>query len=154
MVNDAGFSSAYIKLFKEVEGINFETEASSGIKEKNVKSISRSIIINDEKIGELITQPKPGADTTEYEELLNYLLPVINISIHDSLVLRTVTDYKNNLEIKVEERTIELRKARDKLSGANHLLRDVQQAQNRFFTNISHEFRKLWMQQPMVLLLL
>jgi len=50
------------------------------------------------------------------------------------LVLRTITDYKNNLEIKVDERTFELKKAQDKLS-------EIIQAQNRFFTNISHEFR-------------
>jgi signal transduction histidine kinase/DNA-binding response OmpR family regulator len=50
-------------------------------------------------------------------------------------------DYKNNLELKVEERTAELKKARDQLSETNNLLQNAQQAQNHFFTNISHEFR-------------
>lgn len=50
-------------------------------------------------------------------------------------------DYKNNLELKVDERTAELKKAHDKLSETIKLLKEAQQAQNRFFTNISHEFR-------------
>ena len=50
-------------------------------------------------------------------------------------------DYKNNLEIKVDERTAELNKARDQLSETINLLQEAQQAQNRFFANISHEFR-------------
>lgn len=43
-------------------------------------------------------------------------------------------DYKNNLELKVDERTAELQKAHNQLQEAKDL-------QNHFFTNISHEFR-------------
>ncbi len=50
-------------------------------------------------------------------------------------------DYKNNLELKVNERTAELKKARDELYDTIKLLQEAQQVQNRFFTNISHEFR-------------
>ncbi|MCL5029357.1 MAG: ATP-binding protein [Bacteroidetes bacterium] len=50
-------------------------------------------------------------------------------------------DYKNNLEIKVEERTAELKKAHGQLSETIDLLQEAREIQSRFFTNISHEFR-------------
>jgi signal transduction histidine kinase/DNA-binding response OmpR family regulator len=134
LVNDAGVSSARIKIFRDIEGDAFETEACSGIAEFNVNPVKRPILINDETIGELIIFPRIDADVADFDELLNYLLPMINISIHDSLVLRTVTDYKNNLETKVDERTTELKEAQEKLS-------EIIQLQNHFFANISHEFR-------------
>lgn len=134
LVNDAGVSSARIKIFRDIEGDAFETEACSGIAESNVNPVKHPILINDENIGELIIFPRIDADVSDLDELLNYLLPMINISIHDSLVLRTVTDYKNNLETKVDERTTKLKEAQDKLS-------EVIQLQNHFFANISHEFR-------------
>ena len=134
LVNDAGVSSGKIKIFKDIEGNTFEAEASNGTAGTIVNSIKHPIVIDNDKIGELIVVSKADADISELNELLNYLLPIINISIHDSLVLRAITDYKDNLETKVNERTIELKKAQDKLS-------EIIQLQNRFFTNISHEFR-------------
>jgi signal transduction histidine kinase/DNA-binding response OmpR family regulator len=127
LVNEAYFSLACIRLVKDLDGASLKIEAFNGVDEKNVKPTKNPIIINNEKIGELIIYPKISMDVSELEELLNYILPIINISIHDSLVLRTITDYKNNLEKKVDLRTAELKKA--------------QSVQNRFFTNISHEFR-------------
>ncbi len=134
LVNDAGLSFAKITLYKDIERNTYEIEASNGILETVANQINHPIIIENEKIGELIILPKINQDMTELDELLNHLLPIINISIHDSLVLRAITDYKNNLEAKVDERTIELKAAQDKLS-------EIIQLQNHFFTNISHEFR-------------
>jgi signal transduction histidine kinase/DNA-binding response OmpR family regulator len=134
LVDDAGLSSARIRIFRDLEGNKFEAEASNGINEINVSTTEHPIVINDEKIGELTTRPRIDTDITELDELLSYLIPMINISIHDSLVLRSITDYRNNLEIKVDERTAKLKEAQDKLS-------EIIQAQSRFFANISHEFR-------------
>ena len=141
LIRDADFDFASIKLFKDLEGNKFEIFDSSGSNSNNSIILTQQVIINDEQIGELILSPKLGMDKAECEELLNYLQPIITISIHDALVLRTVTDYKNNLETKVEIRTAELKKAQEKLSKTIHLLEDSKQTQNRFFTNISHEFR-------------
>ena len=52
-------------------------------------------------------------------------------------------DYKNNLERKVDERTAELKKARDQLSETINLLQKAQQTQSLFFANISHELEHL-----------
>jgi signal transduction histidine kinase/DNA-binding response OmpR family regulator len=134
LVDDAGLSSARIRMFKDIEGNKFEAEAFDGINEMNISTAKHPIVINDEKIGELTICPRIDTDITEMDELLRYLIPMINISIHDSLVLKTITDYRNNLEIKVDERTTKLKEAQDKLS-------EIIQAQSRFFANISHEFR-------------
>ena len=82
-----------------------------------------------------------NSNYNENKELIEYLTPVINVAIHDALVLRAIVDYRDNLERKVSERTFELQKARDELSDTNELLKEAQQAQSHFFTNISHEFR-------------
>ena len=134
IVNDAGFSSARIELFKDIEGNQIKVKSSSGVDEINLSPFKHPIELNNENIGQLIVYPKINSDLIELNELLDYLLPMINISIHDSLVLKAITSYKNNLETKVDERTAELKEARDKLSK---LIKE----QNRFFTNISHEFR-------------
>ena len=134
LVNDTGLSCARLKIYKDTEGNIFEIEAANGILEINARPILNPIIIENEKIGELSIYPQDDSNISELDELMEYLLPIINISIHDSLVLRTITDYKNNLEFKVDERTTELKSAQEKLS-------EIIQLQNRFFTNISHEFR-------------
>ena len=141
LVKESNFASARIKLFKDAEGKELDIECTSGADILNIEPIIKPIITDQNEIGELTIYPKFETEISEYEELLNYLLPIINISIHDSLILRTVTDYKNNLENKVEIRTAELKIARDELSKTVDLLQAEQQVQNRFFTNISHEFR-------------
>jgi signal transduction histidine kinase len=52
-----------------------------------------------------------------------------------------LADYQVNLEKLVDERTAELREARDQLSGTVLQLRDAQSARERFFGNVSHEIR-------------
>ena len=115
--------------------------AFNGTNEKSSIPIMQRIIINNENIGELIVYPTIRMDQSECVELLTYLQSIINITIHDALVLREITDYKNNLEVKVETRTAELKKAQSNLSKTIQLLQETQSAQNHFFTNISHEFR-------------
>jgi signal transduction histidine kinase/DNA-binding response OmpR family regulator len=141
LVDDAEFSFAHIKLIRDAEGNAFEMEYYYGDAEIQTNPILYPIVINNEIIGELIIKPKLETDLSELEELLNYLLPIINISIHYSLALRAITDYKNNLERKIDDRTVELIKAQEKLSDTINLLKIAQQTQNRFFANISHEFR-------------
>ncbi len=117
-----------------MRGNSINEEAFTNITEKGVIPVNYDIIIDDQKKGEMIIYPGKDMGIQVMDELLKYMLPIINISIHDSLVLRAVTDYRDNLEIKVNERTTELRNAQDKLS-------EIINDQSRFFTNISHEFR-------------
>jgi signal transduction histidine kinase len=113
---------------------------SGAVKEFNVP-VHREIIVSEKHIGDLIAYPGPQMEYKDVEELMDHLSPVINITIHNALVLRAIVDYRDNLENKVEERTIDLQTARDKLVESNKLLKEAQAVQNQFFTNISHEFR-------------
>ncbi len=140
LIKDTEIASAGIKLMKDTDGNTLELESFSG-DNISTKPLCQNILINNEILGELEVQPKLEADISELEKLMNYILPVIDISIYNSLVLRTITDYKNNLESKVGERTSELKAAQEELSKTISLLKEAQQNQNRFFTNISHEFR-------------
>ncbi|RPI71073.1 MAG: hypothetical protein EHM47_10985, partial [Ignavibacteriales bacterium] len=141
LVKEAGFSAAYIELCKDIDENDIKIKLQTGVITDLVTPIHQEINVNDKKIGELIIYPKPEMDYRDSNELLEYLGPVINIAIHDALVLRAVTDYKDNLELKVSDRTVELQNARDELTETNALLKAAHQTQNRFFTNISHEFR-------------
>ncbi len=141
LIKEAGFSSASIHLLKDMEDKNIDIKIQAGEKTKLISKLQKELIINEKIIGEMVVYPKPGVDYREVDELLKHLFPVINIAIHDALVLRTITDYKDNLEQKVANRTVELQKARDQLADTNMLLKESQQIQNHFFANISHEFR-------------
>ena len=141
LVKEAGFTFASIRLFKDMEDNNIDIKTETGEEIKSISRIQQEIIINEKKIGALIVSPNLETDYRVIDELLIYLSPVINIAIHDALVLRAIIDYKDNLEQKVADRTFELQKTSDKLLDTNALLKEAQQVQNRFFTNISHEFR-------------
>jgi len=141
LVNVAGFSAVFIQLDKDIDDKDIEIRWQTGAIIKLSRPLCQEIIINEKKIGEYIVNPNTDSDYNENRELIEYLTPVINVAIHDALVLRTVSDYKDNLEQKVADRTIELQKARDELSDTNELLKEAHQVQSRFFTNISHEFR-------------
>lgn len=141
LFEDAKFSFAKVRLFSDIKGKDFHIETSSGNDNHVAPLTIRPISIDGKTIGELTMNPGAHIDPTYMDELLGYLMPIISISIHDSLVLRSATDYRDNLEVKVEQRTSELKKAEDELSKTIALLREAQELQNRFLTNISHEFR-------------
>lgn len=141
LVREAKFSSASLRLFKDVEGNDIHFESVSGEHIGDGRLVSRFIDIDGKTIGELKISPGKDVDAYELNELLAYLIPIISVSIHDSLVLRVVTDYRNNLELKVDQRTSELKKAENELSKTVSLLRAAREAQNHFFANISHQFR-------------
>ena len=141
LVKEAEFCFASIKIFKNLDNESILIKSEIGKEIEYVSPIQQKIFINDIEIGDLIVQPKLGMEYKDIYELLKHLSPVINIAIHDSLVLSDITDYRDNLEQKVANRTFELQKARDDLAEINKLLNEAHQTQNRFFTNISHEFR-------------
>lgn len=138
---EAEFDSVTINILTDYENNQINLSVKSKNEIRNAYKIINDIVVNDKMIGELIVSLQPSKDYLECKELLEYLMPVINIVIHDALVLRAIIDYRNNLEQKVESRTLELEKAKDELSNSNTLLKSAQKIQNNFFANISHEFR-------------
>lgn len=82
-----------------------------------------------------------GAFTTERLEVLNILCAQLAISLENVLLLEKLTvaktqleDYSRTLEIKVEERTQELKTAKEIADVAN-------KAKSEFLSNMSHELR-------------
>ena len=128
-------------MLKDLDGETIFIKCENGEELISGFPVQQKIIINNLSVGELIVHPDLQMDYIDIDELLKQLSPVINIAIHDALILNAVTDYKNNLEQKVADRTFELQKAKDDLAKTNKLLNEAHKTQNRLFTNISHEFR-------------
>jgi signal transduction histidine kinase len=83
----------------------------------------------------------PGGRRAEASTLLELLAPTAALAIDNAYAVRELAVYQKDLERLVEERTRELRGARDDLAGTVVQLRDAQEARERIFTNISHEIR-------------
>ena len=94
-----------------------------------------------EVIGELRVAPRPGANRHEREELLVFIVPTLAMALQNALSYQALADYRSGLERLVDERTGELRQARDQLAGTVVELREAQGARERFFGNITHEIR-------------
>jgi signal transduction histidine kinase len=74
-------------------------------------------------------------------ELLDLVVPALTMALDSALTLAAVTDYRRTLEQKVEQRTAELRQARDQLSQTVEDLKLAQEARDRIFANVNHEIR-------------
>ncbi|HEX4419826.1 MAG TPA: ATP-binding protein [Kofleriaceae bacterium] len=94
-----------------------------------------------EIIGDLRVSPRPGGHRPEREDLIAFIVPTIAITLQNALSYQALADYRNNLEQLIDQRTGELRQARDELAGTVVELRDAQGARERFFGNITHEIR-------------
>jgi len=92
-------------------------------------------------IGDLRVALKPGASREEREELLAFIVPTLAVALQNALSYQALADYRSGLERLVDQRTSELRQARDQLAGTVVELRAAQGARERFFGNISHEIR-------------
>lgn len=141
LVKETGFSAVQIKLFKDIDDNDIGIDVKSGTINEFTTPVHREIIVNDKHIGDMISYPNLQTDYSDVNELVDYLMPVINIAINNALVLRAIVDYRDNLEQKVSDRTFELQTASEKLAETNEMLRQAHKIQNNFFANISHEFR-------------
>jgi len=141
LVKAAGFSAVYIELDKDIDENDIKIKIQTGLVTEFMTPIHREIVVNEKHIGDMAAYPSLQMSHKDVDELVDYLMPVINIAIYDALVLRAIVDYRDNLEQKVYERTNELQTARDRLAQTNNLLKQAQIIQSNFFTNISHEFR-------------
>ncbi|HEX3765442.1 MAG TPA: ATP-binding protein [Kofleriaceae bacterium] len=101
----------------------------------------RALEVQGTRIGELEVAPRAGANRAEREELLAFIAPTLAMALQNALSYQALADYRSNLEQLVDQRTRELRQARDQLAGSVVELREAQGARERFFGNITHEIR-------------
>ena len=140
LVKETGFFAVQIKLFKDIDDNDIEIDVKSGTINEFTTPVHREIIVNDKHMGNMILYPSLQTDYSDVNDLVDYLMPVINIVIYNALVLRAIVDYRDNLKQKVSDRTFELQAASEKLAETNEMLRQAQKIQSNFFANISHEF--------------
>jgi signal transduction histidine kinase len=132
LVDEAGFDWAEIRL-GEMDDTPSRT-ASHGSVEHEPPLYRTLEARGGERVGELAAAPKPGADRAEREALLDFITPALGIALQNAL-------FRTGLEQLVDRRTAELRTARDQLTGTVQKLEEARGARERFFGNVSHEFR-------------
>jgi len=141
LVEQAGFAWAEIRLRPadpEPAGAARTVRFGDGDHEP---PLTRALEVQGERIGEVEVAPRTGANRAEREELLAFIAPTLAMALQNALSYQALADYRSNLERLVDQRTGELRQARDQLAGTVVELREAQGARERFFGNITHEIR-------------
>jgi signal transduction histidine kinase len=140
LIEVAGFASAHIKVVTERGGERIDSIASEGTPSGNPPMVV-ALEGRRGKIGELRVSVANSSDAERLRELLSVVLPTITLALEDAINYTEVLDYRQNLELKVEERTAELRLARDSLAETIDKMKEAQAARDRIFANINHEIR-------------
>ena len=141
LVDEAGFAWAQIALrATDPDAADAARVARFGA-EDHEPPLVRALEVQGEAIGELHAAPRAGANRPEREELLAFIVPTLAMAVQNALSYQALADYRSNLERVVDQRTGELRQARDQLAGTVAELREAHGARERFFGNITHEIR-------------
>jgi signal transduction histidine kinase len=130
LVKTAGFPWAKLSL----DNGDAQLAAEAGKSSEETKLVRAVEAQGGEVIGELQVGIGAASDLQEREDLLALITPALSTGLQNAM-------YRTSLERIVDERTTELRLARDELAGTVQQLRQAQGARERFFGNISHEFR-------------
>jgi signal transduction histidine kinase len=142
LVDEAGFAWAEIRLRPtDREATDGRTVRFAGGERGHEPPLIRALEVQGERLGELEVAPRPGANRDEREELLAFIVPTLAMALQNALSYQALADYRSGLERLVDQRTGELRQARDQLAGTVVELREAQGARERFFGNITHEIR-------------
>ena len=75
------------------------------------------------------------------DALLGALAGQLAVAVENARAFRTIADLRDNLEVRVGERTAELEEARTRLEDTVAQLEQADRAKAEFFTNVSHELR-------------
>jgi signal transduction histidine kinase len=82
-----------------------------------------------------------GGPDPEDESLLESVASQLAVIVDNALSYQTIADLRDNLEVRVRERTAELEEARAQLVDTVERLKRSDRARTEFFTNVSHELR-------------
>lgn len=134
LVTVAGFAAAILSVDTLTKEEPIKRIAKAGVEPPGSPRVTRALEGHGERIGEITLWLRSGSDLRESDELLDYVIPTIAMEIDDALSFKLVTDYRNSLQHKVDERTQELKET-------NESLKKAQAGRDRLFSNISHEFR-------------
>jgi signal transduction histidine kinase len=136
LVEEAGFAYAEIELHGSAAG-----SASHGEGDRTRATTRQLASRGSTPIATLVIVPTPDANAAESQDLIEFLAPALAMALQNALDYHALEEYRSGLERLVDERTAELRQARDQLTGTVMQLEEAQGARERFFGNISHEIR-------------
>jgi signal transduction histidine kinase len=140
LVEVSGFASATVDAAPTEAPERLERAAASNVAEVG-EALRLDLSGRGRVTGEIVVTPRADADHDEAQTLLDLLAPTIALALDNAFAYRELADYQKGLERKVEERTAELREARDSLAETVRQLEEARDARERIFGNISHEIR-------------
>lgn len=141
LIRDAGFTAVEVTVDSTINNEKVKSFISLGEKPEGISPIKRSLEAHGHQIGEILLWSKPDANLNEVNQLLDLIIPTISIDTLNAISFKYVNDYRDMLELRVAERTVQLNDANQELASAIEKLKDLQIARDRFFASISHEFR-------------
>jgi len=141
LIDVAGFAAVEVTVDSTMEGEQIKSFVDLGSKPKGVTPIQRNLEAHGHKIGEIFLWSNTDANLNENHHLLDLIIPTISIDTLNAISYKLVNDYRDKLELKVADRTIQLNDANQELASVIDKLKGMQIARDRFFTGISHEFR-------------
>ncbi len=148
LTREAGFAGVELDLAVTMDDVRIERTVERGATDGTC--LRRELEAQGrQRIGELRVFVAAGADATESEELLAFMVPSVSMALVNAITFHVVEDYRRALERRVAARTRDLRTARDELTATVQRLEELQLDRERLFQNISHEIRT-----PLVLIML
>jgi signal transduction histidine kinase len=136
LVSQAGFASATLEVSVDGEAHKAERGAAGGAE------LTRTLTgQGGQVLGSLTVSVDGRSDAGERAELLAFVAPMVSMAVHNAVSYHNLETYRANLEKVVDERTVDLRSARDDLAATVVQLQEVQGSRDVFFANISHEIR-------------
>ena len=140
LVNAGGYICAQVHISTVLDNTLFELRATEG--EANASEpILAALLSRGRVIGDVRVWHAPEHDPRERGQLLEFVLPTLSMALDNAISYRELTQYRDNLELKVAERTAELVQARDQLAQTVRSLEEAQEVRDRIFANINHEIR-------------
>jgi len=137
LIDEARLAGVEIRLDVEVSGKKAEAHRIG----RQDGEVLRFVVEGRGRIvGELALWPG-SVDQTRLRTLLQFVLPTIAMAIEDAITYTELVDYRENLERKVEQRTLELKQAHDTLEATVARMIEAQETRDRLFANINHEIR-------------
>ena len=140
LVENARFDGAELAIDTTFEGIAISERVFRG-QRSATPPLALPIRIQQSDIGTLTLWSSASGDATRLDEINDHIAPTIFMAIDDALTFTVLVDYRQKLEIKVEERTAQLRDAHDRLALSVSNLTTAQTVRDRIFANINHEIR-------------
>jgi len=136
-----GFEAVEIKVDATMEGEQVIRHLKYGNPISGASGISCRLQAHGQTLGNITIWLNPNSNNLFVQKLLNYILPSISMEILNSLSFELLTNYRNELENRVTERTKQLHKINRALTDSINKLKELKLARDKFFAAISHEFR-------------